>query len=137
MFKKEIRMPILALVLLSLGGLLLHLRIHSPAKSLFNWVPAVSCVFAMLALPIMFNYRRTAPLAYIINIAIVIVGTVTMAWWSATNWKVEMALTLQNVLLYSTLADILILATKLPLGYIILRYHRDADAARRRLSQEL
>ncbi len=134
-FEKELRMPISALMLLSLGGLLLHLRIHPAAASLFNWVPVASCVFATLVLPIMFNYRRSAPLAYVINIAIVIVGTVAMAWWSASNW--QLPLTLLNVLLNSTLADIVILLAKLPLGHIILRHHRQVETAKRALAEVL
>ena len=124
MLKKRIRKPILALFFLSLGGLLLHLRIHPISKSVFNVVPAAFGIVTTLALPLLFNYRRTVAWAYVINVATVVVGAVTMAWFSWVNWQGP--ITLKTVILHSTLADILILSAKLPLGQMILRYFRPA-----------
>jgi len=131
LFKKDIRAPIAALFLISLGGLLLHLRIHPPQKSAFNWLPVIAGIATTLVLPVLFNYRKTVAWAYLLNLAVVIVGTVTMAWWSATNWRGEVTVT--TLVLNSTLADILVLLAKLPLAQQILRHfrpkHQDADAS--------
>jgi len=126
MFKKELRSSIWALILLSAGGLLLHIRIHSPAASPFNWLPAICGAITLLALPAMFNYRATVAWAYMLNVAAVVLGTVTMAWWSAAHWQGPV--TWHDVLLRSTLADILILWAKLPLGHYILRHFRSVAA---------
>ncbi|MHC4983240.1 MAG: hypothetical protein ACYTF6_08755 [Planctomycetota bacterium] len=128
MFKKQLRGPIWALIGLSAGGLLLHIRIHPPTESLFNWLPAISGAVTLLVLPVMFNYRRTVAWAYMLNVAAVVVGAAIMAWYSATHWQGPV--TWDAVLLKSTLADILILAAKLPLGHHILRHFRGGAAAK-------
>ena len=123
MFKKPIRGPIAALALISLGGLLLHLRIHPPDKSAFNLTPLICGLITTLALPLMFNYRSTVRWAYMLNIAAVVVGTVTMAYYSATHWAGPV--TALTLLLRSTAPDIIILLAKLPLGSQILHYFTD------------
>jgi len=122
MFRKEVRMPILGLFLLSLGGLLLHLRLHPPAEEASHWIPVVFGVLTVLVLPILFNSPRTVALAYLLNAVAVVVGTVTMAWYSIEHW--EGPVTWDAIVLKSTLADILILAAKLPIAHAILRHFR-------------
>lgn len=132
MFKREIRGPIAALVLLSLGGFLLHVRIHPPAQSVFNWLPAVVTGFNVLVLPFLFSSARTVAWAYLFNALTVVVGTVAMAWWSATTWDpAAVPLTALNLVLRSTLPDIAILAARLPIGHTILRHFRPLPLARR------
>ena len=58
MFKREIRAPICALFFISLGGLLLHLRIHPPAKSAYNLVPAVCGGITTFVLPLLRPQRN-------------------------------------------------------------------------------
>ena len=123
-FKRPIRKPIFALFFLSLGGLLLHLRIHPVSEGVVNLVPTAFGVVTTFALPFLFNYRRTVAWAYVINLAAVVVGAVTMAWISWVHWQGPV--TPLRLLLESTLADILILAAKLPLGQMILRHFRPA-----------
>ena len=121
--KKAVLGPIAALMLMSLGGLLLHYRIHpiaGPQGKAFNLIPFIFLLITSFALPVLFYFRRTVPWAYVINVATVVVGTVTMAWHSYNNWSLPV--TVKNVLLFSTLADILILSAKLPLGHMILRH---------------
>jgi len=118
MFKKEIRGSILALFCVSLGGLLLHLRIHPTSVEASNWIPFIFGVISTFALPFMFNCERTVRWAYIINALAVVVGTLTMAFYSVKHW--EGPVTSKSILLQSTLADILILLAKLPLAQIIL-----------------
>ena len=124
MFNKEIRGSLLALFLISLGGWLLHFRIHPPAADADNLVPAIFGVVSILVVPVLFSQKRTVAWAYILNVAAVAVGTVAMALWSVNNWQGPV--TWQAVLLKSTLADILILFAKLPLGHHILRHFRPA-----------
>ena len=127
MFEKQIRAPILALFLISLGGLLLHLRIHWPPKEISVWLPAIFGVVTTFVLPFMFNSAKTVAWAYLINLAAIIVGTIAMAYFSLENW--QGLVTLKTVILQSTLADILILWAKLPLAQIILRYWRPVKNA--------
>ena len=122
MFEKQIRAPILALFLISLGGLLLHLRIHWPPKEVSVWLPAIFGVLTTFILPFMFNNAKTIAWAYLINLAAVIVGTIAMANFSLENW--QGSVTIKGLVLQTTLADILILWAKLPLAQIILRYWR-------------
>ena len=122
MFKKEIRGPICALFLLSVGGLLLHIRFHKPTEELSHWIPAIVGLINVFVVPFLFNYARTVAWAYLLTIATVVIGTVTMAHHSWEHW--DLPLTLQNVLLQSTLADIIILCAKLPLAHVILRHFR-------------
>ena len=127
MFKNQVRAPILALFLISVGGLLLHIRIHPPSESAFNLIPVAAGSVSVLLLPLLFNYRRTVGWAYILNAAIVIIGTVGMAYHSIEHWAGPV--TIEAVLLKSTLADILILLAKLPLGHHILRHFRPKTPA--------
>ncbi len=59
--QKDIRMLIQAFVLLSVGGLMLHIRIHPPAASLFNWIPVAFGAVNILLLPLLFRRADTAP----------------------------------------------------------------------------
>jgi len=126
--KKAVLGPIVALTVMSLGGLLLHYRIHPIAGErgkAFNLIPFIFLLTTSFVLPVMFYFRRTVPWAYVINVATVVVGTVTMAWFSYDTWSLPV--TVRNVLLQSTLADILILSAKLPLGHMILRHFYPAS----------
>jgi len=127
MFEKQIRAPILALFLISLGGLLLHLRIHWPPKEVSVWLPAIFGVLTTFVLPFMFNNAKTVAWAYLINLAAVIVGTIAMANFSIENWQGPV--TIKGLVLQTTLADILILWAKLPLAQIILRYWRPVKSS--------
>lgn len=122
MFKKEMGAPILALFFVSLGGLLLHIRIHPPSQEAFHWVPVIFGVISTFVLPFLFSNARTVAWAYLINIAAVVVGTIMMAAVSIEAW--EGAVTLHGVLLRSTFPDIMVLFAKLPLAHHILRHFR-------------
>jgi len=82
-----------ALVLLALGGLILHLRVHpyaapdpaAPGVLLHRpqLLPAtVLPLIDLLAVTALFAARRTAPYAYLLNGLIVIYGTVLMGHYS-------------------------------------------------------
>jgi len=125
MFKKEIRPAILAMFLISLGGVLLHLRIHSPSASLCNYIPAVLGFLTTIVVTFLFNYRATVAWAFLITMVAVVAGTVTMAYHSALAfaWG-PTPVAFKTLLLDSTLADILILFAKVPLAIHVLRYFR-------------
>jgi len=132
MFKKGIRGPILAFFLLSAGGLLLHLRIHTPgplqpllgmqptSAPAANWLPLTFGVLGTFLLPFLFNYDKTVAWAVLVTWLAVVVGTGSMAHYSITHWQER--LSVSSNLLQSTLADILVLTAKLPLAHVILRH---------------
>ncbi len=128
MFKKEIRAPILSLFFISLGGLLLHIRIHPPMEDAFHWVPVLFGVATAFVLPFLFNNAKTVTWAYLITMAAVGVGTVAMALVSVGEW--EGAVTLKGVILESTLPDIIVLWAKVPLAHLILRHFRPKTGQR-------
>jgi hypothetical protein len=129
MFRKEIRELIWAFFLISLGGLLLHLRIHPPAQSLFNWIPCAFGLVGTFALPVLFNRRETVAYAYLLTWAAVCAGTVGMSYFSITTWKGP--ITPVTVIIRSMLPDIIILCSKVFLAHKILRFHRPAGATER------
>jgi len=124
MFRKEIRNEILAIFLIALGGLLLHIRIHTLQASAFNIAPRIVGIISIIVLPFLFNSKKTAPIGYVLNLIAIIVGTIAMADFSIDNWNEPV--TVSNILLHSTLADILILLARLPIAHSILRYWRTA-----------
>ena len=124
---KDIRMLILAFVLLSVGGLMLHIRIHPPAASLFNWIPVAFGAVNILLLPLLFRRADTAPCAFMLCCITVVAGAIGMAYYSIVEWKDPV--TLYTVLFKSTLADIFILMMKVPLGYELLRQVRGTAPA--------
>jgi len=120
MFRKEIRTEILAIFLIALGGLLLHNRIHTLETSAFNVVPRIVGIISIIILPFLFNSKKTAPIGYVLNLIAIIVGTIAMIDFSVDTWKEPV--TVYNIILHSTLADILILFARLPIAHKIMRY---------------
>jgi hypothetical protein len=102
------------LISLSIGGILLHTRIHPIKTNYSNLVPAISCILGILVVPVLFCFRKTISYGYILNGFLVIIGTVTMAHFSIAHWPNPA--TLQVVLLNTLLADILILWGKFFIG---------------------
>jgi hypothetical protein len=116
--------------LLSLGGLLLHVRIHPFSESLFNWWAIGFAGANVFIAPVLFASPRWVGAGWLLNWATVIVGTVGMAYFSLLN---EAEATLYVVFLKSTFPDIVILWAKLPLGYLLLdewRKHAPVGAVR-------
>ncbi|EPR43111.1 hypothetical protein dsx2_2471 [Desulfovibrio sp. X2] len=110
------RLVALAWFFLSLGGLLLHLRLHPPSEALAHWVPFITALINTLVLPWLFLRRETAPWGCLAAWFTVILGSTAMAWTAAVSWQGPV--TAQTVILKSTLPDILILWTKLPLAHV-------------------
>lgn len=115
---KTVRYCTIALFLLSLGGLLLHARIHPLQESMFNWWALGFGVLNVTVVPTMFLRPATVGMAYLLNAATIIAGTVGMAYFSYIN--AQGPLTARLFLLESTFPDIVILFAKLPLAQLIL-----------------
>jgi len=125
MIKKEILYPNLSLALLSLGGLLLHIRIHPPSEAAIYWLPAIiGCVCAFI-LPFMFNYSTPARWAFLITMISVIGGVITMADHSIENPPQN--ITFLSIILRTTFPDITILLAKVPLALSILKFWRSIE----------
>ncbi len=75
-------MMIIALFLVSLGGLLLHLRVHPISKHVYGYIPFIAGVLSALVIPLLFIFRKTLNLAYILNGFLAIIGTITMVHFS-------------------------------------------------------
>jgi len=83
MMKKRIRiLLILGLFFASAGGGWFHYAYHPYAKTGYGWVPFIVGLLSLLVVPILFYFRKTLNLAYLINGFSVIIGTITMAHFS-------------------------------------------------------
>ncbi len=128
MTRNGLAAPIAAIVLLSLGGFLMHMRSHpvsfdpaDPSNPAFL-VPFAAGVVSVVAAPVLLAFRRTFITGYLLNGMSVVVGTITMA---ALGLSAPPApLSASGVALNTTLPLILILLPKLMLGQSVLRsYH--------------
>lgn len=102
------------LFFLSLGGWLLHLRIHPPVKNAANVIPFISGIGSVFCLPLLFCFRPTVTLAYISNGFLAIIGTITMAHFSLAHF--QGTITPAAIILNTTFADIAILWGKFAVG---------------------
>src|SRR4030042_6327585 len=98
---------ILSIFFIALGGWMLHLMIHPVAKDLGNYIPAVAGFISVIIIPLLFIFRSTTSVAYLLNGITVIIGTIMMAHFSIKNpsqvWNLE------TILLGTLLADIVLL----------------------------
>jgi hypothetical protein len=128
MIKKELRLAIFSIVLLSFAGWLIHGRAHpvsagpgQPADPA-NLVPYVAGLLSIVAVPVLLNYRPTFLVGYLINGLSVVVGAIGMTAWSIH--KPPATLTFTTLFTGTMLADILIAFPKLFLGQmVLLHYH--------------
>ncbi len=95
------------LIVLALGGWLLHFRIHPPFKEGYNLVPFIAGIISVVIVPLLFSFRSTIAYAYVLNGMLVILGTITMAHFSIVHFAGP--LNFQNLLFGTLLADIAIL----------------------------
>ncbi|MCG6537366.1 MAG: hypothetical protein L7F78_22310 [Syntrophales bacterium LBB04] len=106
-----------ALFFISLGGWLLHMRIHPISKLAVNYVPFLAGLISVVAVPVMFLFRRTMAYAYVINGMVVIIGTITMAHFSVAHPPEQTKL--QTLIMGTLFPDILVLFTNFMLGKAI------------------
>jgi hypothetical protein len=113
--KEKVRvLLVLGLFFISLGGWLLHMRIHPISKLAAGWVPLIAGLIGVTAVPVMFLIRRLAAYAYVINGMLVIIGTITMAHFSLAHPPEKFGL--QTLFMGTLLPDILVLFTNFMLG---------------------
>ena len=56
-----------ALIVLSVGGFLLHVRIHPFAQNSSNIVPVISCLLSIIVVPLLFSLKKTISYGYVLN----------------------------------------------------------------------
>jgi hypothetical protein len=105
----------------SLGGFLLHYRIHPPANNAANYIPFVTGLISAVLIPALLLIQRTIHWGYVLNGMIVIIGSITMAHYSLV--KLPAKLTMKAVFLNTTLADILILWGVFAMGKALFDLH--------------
>ena len=105
---------LLALIAISVGGLMLHLRIHPASKNASNFLPLISGILSIIIVPLLFSSRKTISYGYVLNGFLVLTGTIAMAHFSVVNWPQPSSL--ESILLKTTFPDILILWTKFFIG---------------------
>ncbi len=108
---------LLALVLISLGGLLLHLRIHPASQNPSNFLPLVSGILSVIVVPLLFSRKKTIGYGYTLNGFLVIIGTIAMAHFAVEHWPQPARFEL--IVLQTTLPDIIVLWTKFFIGKAI------------------
>jgi len=119
--KKDLRNPILAIMLLTLGGWMLHYRFHPISAGSSYLIPFCIGLIGFLIVPFLLNYRKTVIVGYLFNGFSVIIGTVIMAHYSLVD--LPQPLTLTNIFFGTTLPDIFILLPKLIIGQMILNQY--------------
>lgn len=81
--KKKIKgLLIFALFLASLGGGWMHFYNHPVSEVTYGWVPFIVGVITIFLVPLLFVFRKTLNLAYLLNGFAVIIGTIMMAHFS-------------------------------------------------------
>lgn len=105
---------IAALMAVSLGGLLLHLRIHPPFALAQHLIPFIAGIISIVVLSAMFLSKKTLAYAYVINGMIVIIGIITMAHFSMMNPPKHISF--KTIIIGTLFADIVVLCTKFFLG---------------------
>ena len=103
-----------ALVTVSLGGFLLHTRIHPVSQNTANIIPAISGLLSILVIPVLFSFRKTIEYGYVLNGFLAIIGTIAMSHFSIVYWPSP--ITLEAIIFKTLLADIAIVWTKFFIG---------------------
>lgn len=119
-----------ALIVIALGGLLLHLRIHPYGNNPSFLINVVCGIISVIVVPLLFLFKGTLHYGYVVNGFMVIVGTVTMAHFSLAHLPAP--LTPAGILLKTTFPDILILWGKFFIGKTlfdleVFGYNRTAE----------
>ena len=126
--KKETTGLILALALMSIGGWLLHVRIHSilpdatGVTATRNFIPFIVGLAGMLVTPVLLWFPRTLIDGYLLNGIGAIIGTVLMTYFSVAMFRHPV--TFAGIFTGTLLGDVLIAFSKLFIGQrIFLAYH--------------
>ena len=131
--KKSIRGELTALILLSLGGLLLHARIHpiplpgAPGNHA-NLVPFILGLAGVIIVPLLLSREKTWLAGYLINGFSVITGTVLMGYLGISGWSGVPGV--DTIVFDSMLPSILLSLPKLIIGQMILYHYKPRGAGR-------
>ncbi len=102
------------LFIVSLGGLLIHLKLHPPPGPSWHYLPYSAGAISVLVVTVLFFFRRGYQFAYVINGMLVIIGTIAMTHFSlAFPPKV---ISISGIVTGSMLPFILVLWTNFVLG---------------------
>lgn len=115
---KSIRLHMAAYMLISMGGLLIHIRIHPPGQGFYFWLAAPVAAFSLAVIPILLSRNSTVAWGCLLNAATVLTGVIAMGYYSFI--KTEEPASLSYILLDTTFPYILILLAKLPIAHAIL-----------------
>lgn len=136
-FVRETKPLVIALFFMSLGGWLLHVRTHPlpvwqngatiPGVSA-NWIPFLAGLLSILVIPVLLSFAKTVIIGYLANGMFVILGTILMTTYSLYHHPDQ--ITLENLILKTMLADIVILFGKLFVGHKIMLHHHPAGMGR-------
>jgi len=115
---QSVKLLIIAHICISLGGFLIHLRLHPLGQSLYFWWAAPVAAFSVVVLPFLFARRSTVGWGYMLNAGTVLIGLVGMAYYSLM--KADWPITLSFILRESTLPYTFVLLAKLAIAHVIL-----------------
>ena len=105
---------LVALVILSLAGFLIHSRVHLPVKNPSFILPLIACILGIVVVPALFWFKKTLSYGYVLNGFLCILGTVTMSHFAIARWFSPTAP--QDIVLKSMVIDILIVWGKFFVG---------------------
>ena len=134
MIPRELRGTVAALMLLSAGGLLMHLAWHPPLLPGIphgepdNLIPFLFGLAGLIAVPLLVCSKRTWLWGYLINGFGVILGSILMAHDSIAEWQAVPDAS--QLLLHSNLHLILLLMPKVIIGQRILLHYKPNGAGR-------
>ena len=116
--QQSVKLLIIAHICISLGGFLIHLRLHPPGQSLYFWWAAPVSAFSVIVLPFLFAGRSTVGWGYMLNAGTVLIGLVGMAYFSVL--KAVWPMTLSFIFRDSLLPYMFVLLAKLAIAHVIL-----------------
>jgi hypothetical protein len=131
--KQNIRLLlIIGLIAGSLGGWLLHVRIHAPANAAMNLIPFITGLISIIIIPILFLFKVSMPYAYVMNGMLAIIGVITMAHVSIMHLPAQV--TFVTLVVGTLLADIFLLLTNFFFGKALfeLEMFKTIDASIRK-----
>jgi hypothetical protein len=99
--------------------MLAHVNQHPFGKSLYFLWASPTSAFSLIVIPVLYYRPLTVKWGFMLNAGTVLIGTIGMSYYSLLT--TEPPFTLYKLLFETMLPAILILLTKLPLSYFILK----------------
>ncbi len=118
MAERSVKMLLIIHIGISLGGLLIHMKLHPVLESLYYlWASPVN-VFSILVIPLLLARPSTAGWGFMLNSGTILIGTIGMSYFTLLN--LEKPVTLYWLFTESPLMGIPVLWVKLPVAWLIL-----------------